>query len=155
MLLTDIKDIDKKTTDEIIEEIRKHHKKESENFEEKWKEKQRQEQLEKYNTLIEHLAKEKENKVRQEQIVGSALCKYEAEAKTKGKIMDHFIERHLEAKIIAARWALALGVAATFLFKGQWLMWIAFTITYFLYVNKLKADAIEADKRRKDFGKKK
>ena len=115
----------------------------------------REEQQKRPNELMERIAKEESERASKEQIIGSALRKSEAEAQAKGEIRDVFIKQHLEAKIITARWALALGMAATFLFKGQWLIWIAFIIIYFLYINGIKADAIEADKRRKDFGKRK
>ena len=105
--------------------------------------------------LLAKLAKEKEERNNQEQVIGSALRKYEQEARARNDIISPFIKQHMEAKITIARWALGLGMAMTFLFKGQWLAWIVFIIMYFLYVNKIKADAIEADKRRKDFGKKK
>ena len=72
-----------------------------------------------------------------------------------GEIINEFIRRHMEAKITAARWMLALGMAMTFLFKGQWIAWIVFIIWYFAYVNNVKKKALEADKNRKNFGKKK
>ena len=54
-----------------------------------------------------------------------------------------------EAKIIIARRSLAIGIAVTFLFKGQWILWIIFICMYCLYVNKAKKEAIEADRKNK------
>ena len=115
----------------------------------------REEQQQHYNELMEKLKKQEIEKAKQEQAKKVEIQKKQNEAWNRGDIHDVFIKQHLEAKIVAARWALVLGMAATLLFKGQWLIWIACIITYFLYINKIKADAIEADKKREEFGKKK
>lgn len=115
----------------------------------------REQQQQKYNELMEALAKKEKERERQEKIQEAIAQKERQAALDQGKIHNVFIRQYLEAKITAARWCLALSIVATALFKGQWLLWISFIITYFLYVNKIKADAIKADKRRKELGKKK
>ena len=79
--------------------------------------------------------------------LGSKTDKYVQEQVAQNKIINPFIRQHLEARITAARWALALGVAVTFLFKGQWILWILFVVFYKLYVKKATEEAMEADRK--------
>jgi hypothetical protein len=58
----------------------------------------------------------------------------------------------LEGKITVARWALALAMGMTLLFKGFWALWILFILLYNWEVKRLKKEALEADMKR---GKKK
>lgn len=102
-----------------------------------------QEKLEKEKTRT--VAKEDE-----EQVIGSALRKYEQEAKAKGEIIDPFIKQHLKAKNKIARWTLLIGIAMTCLFKGQWAIWIVMIIIYFVYVNVEKDKAKKADEAKRN-----
>ena len=139
-----------KTIDEMRIEIQNHYKKEREDLNRKWREEQRIK-----NQAILDKIKEREQERKKQQEINNINIQKEMEANwDSGKINNVFIRQHLEAKIVAARWMLGLGMAATLLFKGQWLLWIVLIIMHSLYVNKITADAIEADKRRKDFGKK-
>lgn len=105
--------------------------------------------------LLDKIKKDEEERKKQQE-AKSITTQIEIEKKwANGEINDVFIKQHMEAKITAARWALGLGMAMTFLFKGQWLIWIVFIIFYIAYVNKVKMEALEADRNRKDFGKKK
>lgn len=85
---------------------------------------------------------------KEDRVIGSALRKYEREARARGEILNPFIKQHLEAKIFAARLTLALSMAMTFLFKGQWILWIIFIIQYNVYVAKENAKALEEDLKR-------
>jgi hypothetical protein len=112
----------------------------------------REEQKKDIQESLEKLNKDAEETSKQEQVVGSALRKREEEARARGEIMDPFIEQHLEGKITAARWALALAMGMTLLFKGFWALWILFILLYNWEVKRLKREALEADMKR---GKKK
>lgn len=105
----------------------------------------REEQQKKHNELMERLAKEDEERKKQEQLKRAALA--EQTNTTEYRITNVFVRQYLEAKITAARWALALGIVMTALFKGQWVMWILFIVLYNLYVKQAKKDAEEADRR--------
>lgn len=109
---------------------------------------EREKQRDNYNKLMEKLAQENDVNEQKDQIVRSTLRKYEKEAKSNGEITNVFIKQHLEAKIIAARWMLGLGMAMTLLFKGQWFLWIIFIIIYLLYVRKIKAEALNSDTKK-------
>ena len=101
----------------------------------------------------EKLEKEKiyaKRRVEEQQIIGSALRKHEQEAIARGEIIDPFIKQHLQAKIKTARWALALGIAMTCLFKGQWAIWIVMIIIYFIYVNSEKDKAKKAEEKKRN-----
>lgn len=93
---------------------------------------------------------EADKKIPPEERPGYALNKWVEEQEAKGEIINPFIKQHLEAKIITARWSLAIGIAVTFLFKGQWILWIVFVCMYCLYVNKAKKEAIEADRKNRN-----
>ena len=87
-------------------------------------------------------------RLEKEQVIGSAIRKYEQEARARGEITNTFIKQHLEAKIKAARWALALAMAMTLLFKGFWALWIVFILLYNWEVKRFKKEALEADLKR-------
>ena len=108
----------------------------------------REEQQKKYNELMERLAKEKEESEKEEQIKQIARQAELEQKWANGEIQDEFIKRHMKGQITAARWALALGMAVTFLLKGQWLIWIVMIFVYVIYVNNVKTKALEADKKK-------
>ncbi len=151
MRLTDIKWTEDKNWGQVQKEVEKHYEQERKEFEEKI----RMEQIKQNNEVIERVEKYKLEGVKQNQIIGSCLREQEGKANAHQEITDVFIKQHLRAKIVAARWMLGLGMAMTFLFKGQWMAWIVFIIMYILYANKAKSDALKAQKNRKDFGKRK
>lgn len=133
-----------KTWKQMQEEIREYYTQQSREFEEKQKRIAQEKS--------EQIAKERANASKENPIIGSALRKYEIEARAHGEIISPFIREHLKAKITAARWMLALAMAMTLLLKGQWALWIVFIIIYNCEVKKLKEEALEADMKR---GKKK
>lgn len=146
--MSDIKWTEDKTWEQVQGEIKEYYAQQSKEFEEKWREEQKkanQERLDKIN-------REKRECPKEEQIIGSALRKYEQEARAKGEIINPFIQQHLEGKITAARWALALAMGMTLLFKGFWALWILFILLYNWEVKRFKKEALEADLKR---GKKK
>ena len=108
----------------------------------------KEEQQKKYNDLMKKLAKEEEEATDQEQIIGSALRKYNQDAQARGEITSPFIEQNLKGKITVARWALALAMGMTFLFKGFWALWILFILLYNWEVKRLRKEALEADMKR-------
>lgn len=111
----------------------------------------REEQQRRHNELMKELNKQKEKEEKQEkeqQIIGSAIRKYEEEKRAQGEIVDPFIKQHLKGKITVARWALALAMGMTLLFKGFWALWILFIIIYNLEVKRLKKEALEKDMKR-------
>jgi hypothetical protein len=85
-------------------------------------------------------------------VIGSAIRKREAELRARGEITSTFIKQNLEGKITVARWALALAMGMTLLFKGFWALWILFILLYNWEVKRLKKEALETDMKR---GKKK
>ncbi len=102
--------------------------------------------------LQERLDRINKEEAKQNPVIGSALRKHEQELRESGEIVDPFIGQHLEGKITAARWALALAMGMTLLFKGFWALWILFILLYNWEVKRLKKEALEADMKR---GKKK
>ena len=122
-----------------------------EKYSKEFQEQCRAEQQKKYNALMEELAKKEAEKRRLEQVKAQE-AHHNSEQKTGPEhyeINDNFIKQHLDAQIAVARWGLALGMAVTFLFKGQWLIWIMLIVGYILYTKKARRDAIEADKKKK------
>lgn len=105
--------------------------------------------------LLKKLEQDEEERRKHREVENANIQKAMEDKWARGEINDVFIRQHMEAKITTARWALGLGMAMTFLFKGQWIIWIVFIIFYLAYVNKVKIEALEADRNRKDFGKKK
>lgn len=67
---------------------------------------------------------------------------------SQGKIISPTIRNWLEGEITAARTVLIVGMILTVLIKGQIAIWLIMYIAYRGRVNKVKADALEADKRR-------
>jgi hypothetical protein len=107
---------------------------------------------ERQKALQERLVRINEEEKEQDLVIGSKIRKSVAEARTRGEIISPFIKQNLEGKITAARWALALAMGVTLLFKGFWALWILFIILYNWEVKRLKKEALEADMKR---GKKK
>lgn len=105
--------------------------------------------------LLDKIKKDNKESKKQQEIQRIATQKEMEEKWDRGEINNVFIKQHLEAKITAARWALALAMGMTLLFKGFWVLWILFILLYNWEVKRLKREALEADKRRKDFGKRK
>ena len=108
----------------------------------------REEQKKRYDDLMKRLAKEEEEAKNQDVVIGSALRRYEQNARANGEITNVFIKQNLEGKITAARWALALAMGMTLLFKGFWALWILFILLYNWEVKRLKKEALEADLKR-------
>lgn len=136
--------------DKEMQEIRECYQKENEERQKRWAEEDRQKWEKQYREIIDRA-----NKVKEEEpnpIVGSALRKYEQEARVRGEVINPFIKQNLEGKISVARWVLALAMGMTLLFKGFWVLWILFIILYNWEVKRLKKDALEKDMKR---GKKK
>ena len=79
---------------------------------------------------------------------GYVIDKFVEEKHARGEIVDIFIQQHLDAKIVVARWVLVLAMAATALFKGQWALWIIFIVIYNIYVTKEREKAFKEDVRR-------
>lgn len=71
--------------------------------------------------LLDKIKKDEEERKKQIEIKNNAIQKEMEEKWARGEINDVFIKQHMEAKITIARWLLALSMAMTFLFKGQWL----------------------------------
>lgn len=124
-------------------------------YTEEFREKLREERRKANQEILDRIAREEEESKKQEQIIGSALRKYEAEARARDEVISPLIKQHLDAQIVVERWKLGLSMAMTFLFKGQWMLWIIFIILYNLKVERLKKEALEADLKRKGFGKRK
>jgi hypothetical protein len=101
----------------------------------------------------EQKRKERESKAalerwKREQAERGAYRKaYRARKIANGEFFNPFIEQHLKAQISAARWALALGMITTVLFKGQIMLWTAMIIYYVCYVKKAKREHLEADRK--------
>lgn len=114
-------------------------------YTEEFCEKLREERRKANQEILDRIAKEEKEK---EPVIGSTLHKYEAEARMRGEIISPFIKQHLEAKITAARWALALAMGMTLLFKGFWALWILFILLYNWEVKRLKKEALETDLKR-------
>lgn len=108
----------------------------------------REEQKKRYDDLMKRLAKEEEEAKNQDVVIGSALRRYEQNARANGEITNVFIKQNLEGKITVARWALALAMGMTLLFKGFWALWILFILLYNWEVKRLKKEALEADLKR-------
>lgn len=151
-MMSDIKWTEDKTWEQVQEEMREHYAQQSKEFEMKWQEEQKrrdEKEARERLALIERLNKEAE---KQNPVIGSAIRKYEQEARTKGEITNTFIKQNLDGKITVARWTLALAMGMTLLFKGFWALWILFILLYNWEVKRLKKEALEADMKR---GKKK
>lgn len=118
-------------------------------YTEEFREKLREERRKASQEILDRIAKEEIDK---EQVIGSALHKYEQGARARGEIINPFIKQRLEAKITVARWALILAMGMTLLFKGFWVLWILFILLYNWEVKRLKKEALETDMKR---GKKK
>ena len=108
----------------------------------------REEQKKRYDDIMKRLAKEEEEAKNQDVVIGSALRRYEQNARANGEITNVFIKQNLEGKITVARWALALAMGMTLLFKGFWALWILFILLYNWEVKRLKKEALEADLKR-------
>lgn len=108
----------------------------------------REEQKKRYDDLMKRLAKEEEEAKNQDVVIGSTLRRYEQNARANGEITNVFIKQNLEGKITVARWALALAMGMTLLFKGFWALWILFILLYNWEVKRLKKEALEADLKR-------
>ena len=77
--------------------------------------------------------------------------KFEEDIRVKqarGEIIDPFIKKWLEGEITAARVALTIGIILTALIKGQIFIWAIMYIAYRCRVNKVREDALEADRRK-------
>lgn len=109
----------------------------------------RDQQIKANKELEEKLAKlaAEREKIPEEQRQGYQLRKRQEEMIAKGEIIDYFIKKHLEAKITNARYALAIGMISTVLFKGQWMLWILFIIWYNAYVSDAREKALQADRK--------
>lgn len=113
--------------------------------------KHREEQLKKHKAIMkeyEQMKLEEEQQIIVVQRAREAIWAH-------GEIIDPFIKQYLEGRITIARWILAIAMGVTLLFKGFWAMWIMFIFLYNWEVKHLKKEALEADKKRRDFGKKK
>ena len=78
---------------------------------------------------------------------GRRLTQEMDERRARGEITNPFVKNWMEGEIAAARIALVVGICLTALFKGQIVMW---AIMYFAYrgrVNRIKQEALEADRR--------
>ena len=119
-------------------------------LEQEIKERNKQEQIKAYEDFLAKRAKDhaEKAKVPPEKQPGYSLNKFVEEKHARGEIVDVFIQKHLDCKITIARWTLALAMAATFLFKGQWIYWIIFIVIYKIYVTVERKKAFEEDKRR-------
>ena len=118
-------------------------------IEEEAKIKEQERAIEYSKKVAEEIEKRKQaaQQIPVEKRPGYVIDKQIAEARARGEITSPFIREHLKAKITAARWALALSMAMTLLFKGQWMLWIVFIITYICSVKRFKKDALKADER--------
>jgi hypothetical protein len=112
----------------------------------------REEQQKRYNEYLERRAIQEKEEEKERQIREAAIRKFEEERRVRGEILNPFIKQNLKAKITAARWALALAMGMTLLFKGFWALWILFILLYNWEVKRFKKEALEADLKR---GKKK
>ena len=119
-------------------------------LEQEIKERNKQKQIKAYEELMAKLAKEQEEreKIPPQNKPGYAINKFVEEKHARGEIVDVFIQKYLDGKITTARWTLALAMAATFLFKRQWIYWIVFIVIYKIYVTVERKKAFEEDKRR-------
>ena len=108
----------------------------------------REEQKKALQERLDRIDKEEER----DPVIGSAIRKREAELRARGEITNTFIKQNLEGKITVARWALALAMGMTLLFKGFWALWILFILLYNWEVKRIKKEALETDMKR---GKKK
>ena len=113
-------------------------------------ERNKQKQAKAYEDFMAHLAADQleQEKLSSEQQIGSALNTYVEESHARGEIVNTFIKQYLDGKITIARWTLVLAMAATFLFKGQWIYWIVFIIVYKIYVTSERRKAFQEDVRR-------
>lgn len=119
-------------------------------LEQEIQERNKQKQLKAYQELMSKLAKEQAEmeKIPPDKQIGATLNQSIAEKHARGEIVDVFIKQYLDGKITIARWILALAMATTFLFKGQWIYWIIFIIIYNVYVTSERHKAFQEDVRR-------
>lgn len=110
----------------------------------------REERIKANHEILDNIEKRKKEAEKKppEQRPGYIINKQQTEAKENGEIIDVFIRQRLAARITAMRWGLALGMAITFLFKGQWIIWIILIALYNLLVRQMKKEALKVDRER-------
>ena len=119
------------------------------NYTEEFRKKIREERAKDTQATLERIAREKVDADQQQKVIGSAVNKYVRAKTANGEIVDAFIKKNLDAKISAARWALALAMGMTLLLKGFWVLWIIFIIIYNIKVKQWKKESVEYDMQRR------
>lgn len=114
-------------------------------YQEKLEERNKQAAIKYNKEVMLEIEEIKKQKAEQEKNYGTTINKYVEEKRVRGEIVNEFVERNLEARITAARWGLALAMAATLLFKGFWALWIVFIAIYIYKVKQYKREALEVD----------
>lgn len=105
--------------------------------------------------MLEIEAREKKKREQEEQCNKNTVEKFVAEKRVQNEIISPCIEQNLNARITTARWALALAMAVTLLFKGFWALWIIFIAIYVYEIRRYKREALEADIQYWERGRKK
>lgn len=121
-------------------------------YEKKLEERNKQAAIEYNKKVMLEIEEIEKQKAEQENNYGISIDKYVEEKRVQGEIVDEFVEKHLEARIATARWALALAMAMTLLFKGFWALWIIFIAIYIYKVKCYKSEALEADLSKNERG---
>ena len=114
-------------------------------YEKKLEERNKQAAIEYNKKVMLEIEEMKKQKAEQTKIRETAIKKSVSEKRARGEIISPFVKQHLESRILTARWALALAMAMTLLFKGFWALWIVFIAIYIYEIKRYKREALEAD----------
>ena len=114
-------------------------------YEKKLEERNKQAVIEYNKKVMLEIEEMKKQKAEQTKIRETAIKKSVSEKRARGEIISPFVKQHLEGRILTARWALALAMAMTLLFKGFWALWIVFIAIYIYEIKRYKREALEAD----------
>lgn len=98
--------------------------------------------------ILNHLAQKNRERMVTGDVRGASLDSNLQKIIANGEIFCPFIKQHLDGKITIARWALAICMALTLLFKGFWAIWLVLIALYFLGVEREKNISLEYDRKK-------